>query len=159
MQADKGLGSMGGPSSIHILVRGEPVAFARAGRLGKLSFTPTKQKEAMRLIGYTAMVEMGSMKPLEGVLEATMVFSYPWPKAVSKKRREAGGYWKESRPDLDNLVKLVCDALNGIVWIDDAQIVNLTAIKRYDDIPSMSVLVGPATGGVDVKSEEEVDAE
>jgi Holliday junction resolvase RusA-like endonuclease len=35
------------------------------------------------------------------------------------------------RPDLDNFVKAVLDAANGILWKDDGQIVELYAFKRY----------------------------
>lgn len=36
----------------------------------------------------------------------------------------------EARPDIDNLVKLPLDAANGIVWHDDALVVELRAVKR-----------------------------
>lgn len=45
------------------------------------------------------------------------------------------------KPDVDNCVKAVLDAMNGIVWIDDAQIVSLLARKEYldDDRATISV--------------------
>jgi Holliday junction resolvase RusA-like endonuclease len=39
--------------------------------------------------------------------------------------------WKTSRPDIDNLVKFILDALNGIFWNDDTQVVLLSATKSY----------------------------
>lgn len=129
-------------SRFSIVSRGEPVAWARAGKHGKFSFTPAKQKEAMRTLQYAASQAMGSQKPLEGPLHVDMLFAYPWPKAISKRAREApDGFWRQSRPDIDNLVKLVCDALNAIVWGDDAQIVCLNVKKIYDDIPRVELIV------------------
>lgn len=45
------------------------------------------------------------------------------------------------KPDLDNLVKALKDALTGIVWKDDAQIVSLCARKTYGDRPAIYVKV------------------
>ena len=47
------------------------------------------------------------------------------------------------RPDLDNLIKALTDACNGIVWRDDAQIVRLMAEKRYSEQPGASISVIP----------------
>lgn len=38
-----------------------------------------------------------------------------------------------SRPDVDNYAKLVLDALNGIAWHDDAQVVSLSILKAWTD--------------------------
>lgn len=46
------------------------------------------------------------------------------------------------RVDLDNLNKAVCDALNGIVFVDDAQVVNLLLLKQINrDDPGIDVYV------------------
>lgn len=42
------------------------------------------------------------------------------------------GLFKPSRPDIDNLAKNVLEMLQGLVVVDDAQIVQLTAVKKYD---------------------------
>ncbi len=46
-----------------------------------------------------------------------------------------------SRPDLDNVVKLIADALNGLAWHDDAHAVNITATRLWspDDTPRIHV--------------------
>ena len=45
------------------------------------------------------------------------------------------------RSDLDNVVKAVQDALNGVIYKDDAQIVSLHATKKYDMSPGIEILV------------------
>lgn len=46
------------------------------------------------------------------------------------------------RPDLDNLVKLVLDALNGVAYADDSQIVRIHAFKKYSgDHPDGATIV------------------
>ena len=67
-----------------------------------------------------------------------------WTKA---KRADAlaGLVMPTGRPDLDNLVKALTDACNGIVWRDDAQIVRLMAEKRYGEQPGAVVSVIPLT--------------
>lgn len=39
--------------------------------------------------------------------------------------------WHKGRADLDNLIKFVLDALNGVMYIDDHQIVSIKARKEY----------------------------
>lgn len=43
------------------------------------------------------------------------------------------------KPDTDNVAKIVLDALNGIAYHDDAQIVQLTVLKRYSTEPKVKV--------------------
>ena len=35
------------------------------------------------------------------------------------------------KPDVDNIAKAVLDALNGVIWVDDKQVVELTVKKYY----------------------------
>jgi Holliday junction resolvase RusA-like endonuclease len=72
-----------------------------------------------------------------------MVFWFERPKSHSKIRR-ARAEPKTSRPDIDNLVKLGLDALNGVAYIDDGQVYWLNAEKRYvgpDEQPGTEILV------------------
>lgn len=71
-----------------------------------------------------------------------MTFFMPIPKGVAKKyladfQSEKLGHLK--RPDLDNMVKLLADALNGIIWADDSQIFNLHACKLYSANPRIEL--------------------
>ncbi len=56
-------------------------------------------------------------------------------------------FWRgdERRCDIDNLIKAILDALNGIVWEDDVQVRAVHAYRDYDnDRPRVEISVGPA---------------
>lgn len=58
------------------------------------------------------------------------------PKSASKKARTAmlsGQTYPTKKPDVDNVVKIVLDALNGFAWHDDAQVVLLQVAKEYTE--------------------------
>lgn len=127
--------------SIEFYVPGLPVAFARTGRNGKFSFTPKKQRSYMSILKDLAYEAMGDRDPFDVPLHIEMAISYTWPTSWSKKKRE--NPWKASRPDLDNLMKLVCDAVNGIVWTDDALVCRASIEKFYDNKAGTRVTVTP----------------
>jgi Holliday junction resolvase RusA-like endonuclease len=52
---------------------------------------------------------------------------------------KSGELFPTSKPDLDNLAKIVLDALNGILWADDCQVVKLEITKEYGEIPGAIV--------------------
>ena len=75
----------------------------------------------------------------QGPIAVMLTVHLPFPKSMSKKRRE---YAKpEPRPDLDNYIKLAFDAMNGLVYKDDALIVMLLAEKMYSDEPRWEIQV------------------
>ena len=66
--------------------------------------------------------------PLEGPLQVQIVVRILKPKSKPKK-----ACWPTSKPDADNYAKLVLDALNGVLWRDDSQVVRLFVEKAYCD--------------------------
>lgn len=79
-----------------------------------------------------------SFIPLQGALRIKIFAGYPIPKSVSKKRRAAmlaGTELPTKKPDWDNIGKIICDALNGVAYGDDAQITKSEVDKRYIDGP------------------------
>lgn len=67
---------------------------------------------------------------------------YGIPKSASKAKRAAmlsGEILPCKKPDADNIAKVVCDALNGLAYKDDCQVVNLSVRRRYGDMPGISV--------------------
>lgn len=67
--------------------------------------------------------------PLDGPISLTIVFILPRPKVKIWKKQPMPRERHNKRPDLDNLVKSVVDALSGLLWRDDAQIYHVDASK------------------------------
>jgi Holliday junction resolvase RusA-like endonuclease len=55
--------------------------------------------------------------------------------------RDAAPAWPIGKPDATKLWRAVEDALTGVVWNDDAQIVQQAITKRYDDKPGVLIVV------------------
>ena len=69
---------------------------------------------------------------------------YPIPGSTSKKARAAmlnGQMLPTKKPDCDNIVKIVADALNGIAYYDDKQIVVNVIEKHYAEEPRVEVII------------------
>jgi Holliday junction resolvase RusA-like endonuclease len=64
--------------------------------------------------------------PLPGPLAMSLTFYLPRPKALPRHRT-----LPVVRPDLDNLVKHLCDQLEGVLYARDSQLVELILSKRY----------------------------
>ena len=77
-------------------------------------------------------------KPIKMKIEAF----FDIPKTFSKKRTiEAteGRISPQKKPDVDNIAKIICDALNNIAYKDDTQIVELTVVKKYATEPKVKI--------------------
>ncbi|MDF1546114.1 MAG: RusA family crossover junction endodeoxyribonuclease [bacterium] len=67
---------------------------------------------------------------------------FPIPKSWSKKKQErarSGEIRPTTKPDIDNITKIVCDALNGVAFEDDSQVVTGTRDKWYSDDPRVEI--------------------
>ena len=67
--------------------------------------------------------------PLEGALSVEMDFVIKRPKSLPKKQN-----FHIKKPDIDNLIKSTLDAMNGIVFKDDKQVVCIVAAKHYSSV-------------------------
>lgn len=84
-------------------------------------------------------------KPLEGPLLVIIAARYPWRKAESKKRRATGLAAKDTKPDVDNIAKQVCDVLEGMgFFVNDSQITKLVVSKWWAASPSLFVRIEKA---------------
>ena len=70
------------------------------------------------------------------------------PKSAAKKKRAmmiAGDIAPTKKPDFDNIQKIICDALNGVAYHDDSQIVKADIKKVYSTTPHVEVNVAAWT--------------
>lgn len=132
--------SRDGTSEVRFTIPGTPVPFARSGANGKVRFTPGKQRSAMVDIRLLAQRAMAGRDPLSGPVSLQIVASYIVPQSWSARKR-ADAYWKTSKPDGDNLQKLIKDACNRIVWLDDAQVVEWSGKKVYGPAEHTTVTI------------------
>jgi Holliday junction resolvase RusA-like endonuclease len=112
-----------------IEIEGKPIAWARAGcSRGRFFDRQSKEKTSFQW-----KLKTGFQKdPLIRPINLACVFSFEIPKSWPRDKRESLlGKPHESRPDLDNLVKWVGDAAQGVLWDDDAKIVKLNAEKVW----------------------------
>lgn len=127
-------------------IPGEPCAkgrprFSRQGQSVR-TYTPAKTANYENLVILEYQNAGGKM--LEGMIAMTVMAYYPIPKSASKKARSqmvSGAVRPTKKPDTDNVLKIVADALNGIAYKDDSQIVTSHIEKWYSDEPRMDVII------------------
>lgn len=119
---------------MEIMIDGEPVPKARP-RMTKTGhvYTPKRTKEQEERIRAEWIAKNGN-EPLTGCVVLKAVFYMGIPKNISKEKRAMLKVSRPTkRPDIDNLAKLVIDALNGVAYVDDKQIAVLIAGKEYSE--------------------------
>lgn len=94
-----------------------------------------------------AVEAMGDRPMLAGPVVLELVFTMPRPASHhvasdrSRPVKATAPRWCDKRPDVGKLARAVEDALSGVVWVDDAQVVDLHPTKPYGDRPGVRVVV------------------
>jgi Holliday junction resolvase RusA-like endonuclease len=89
-------------------------------------------RESVRDAARRAMEREGqSTLLLTGPLSLSMFFLMPPPQAVAKKFTKGRYVACTTRPDVDKLVRSILDALTGLVYADDGQVIQIGAGKAY----------------------------
>lgn len=118
--------------------------FARRGNYTK-TYTPKKTLQHEKEVVAAYMEVAKGRKFEKGTpLDIRIIAYYPIPKSTSKKKqREMLEHRLRPtvKPDLDNVAKLVYDALNGVAWHDDNAIVDTQVRKFYSDMPRVDVSI------------------
>lgn len=135
-------------TGVSFTVPGEPIGKGRP-RVGKIAgharlFTPAKTVNYEGLIAHAAQQAMAGAAPMECACQVQLSITCSVPASWSKKKQAAallGGVLPTKKPDTDNVVKAVFDGLNGVVWRDDVQAVDLFVRKRYGATPGVFVRV------------------
>lgn len=133
---------------ITFVVPGEPVAKGRprvtiaGGRAH--AYTPAKTAAYEQLVAVYAHAAMKNAPLLEHPVRLHLGIYCKVPGSWPKKKRAdalAGIERPAKKPDIDNIIKAVADGMNGVVWVDDSQIVELACSKWYALEPCVSVNV------------------
>lgn len=116
--------------------------FTRTGH----AFTPATTVSAENWVRACAVDQVGTPVldgPLALRVDVTVQIPASWPR---RRRQDAleGRLRPTGKPDADNVLKLIGDALNGVVWKDDAQLVEVTLVKRYADAPGATLTIQEA---------------
>ena len=120
---------------IEFCVFGKPSGKARPRiRLSGHAYNEKKTKTYEQQVGVEFIQAGGKLMP-KGIpvgVEVTAYFQVP--KSYTKRRKALCRENLElplKTPDGDNILKIVCDALNGLAWKDDTQVAEMTVRKRY----------------------------
>lgn len=128
--------------TVQFVIPGPPKGKARARTLKNgHSYTPkeTVQYENLVKLCYR---EVSNEPPHNGPVEVIISALYPIPKSASNKKHRLmleGSIRPTVKPDCDNVAKMVCDALNGIAYRDDSQVVSCNVSKSYWVSPQVEV--------------------
>ena len=130
-------------------IPGEPQGKAR-GRtfIHKHTGRPTTMTPE-KTVNYEALIKLQAGQSTKEFYQDQELFMrltayYSIPKSASKKKAELMRNIEirpTKKPDIDNIIKVVCDALNGVVYKDDTQIVSISAQKFYENVPRVEVCI------------------
>lgn len=119
---------------IHFEIPGKFVAWQRTGVSSGRFFTKKETRDWQKVVAYHAKKAMAGSHLMYGPITMQCIFRHQIPESWPKKKKaEAAEFriYPTGKPDASNLVKSIEDACNGIVYRDDAQIVELVVIKAY----------------------------
>lgn len=94
------------------------------------------------MVSTYAHLAMRGKPPIEGAMRVRVELFFEMPASFSKKKQRAalaGEIKCVKRKDLDNVMKLVSDAMNGIVYKDDSQVIELLITKQYGEEEGVTV--------------------
>lgn len=131
--------------SMRFTVPGEPVGKGRPRVVRNGGFTRTYTPEKTAVYENLVKLEFqrqGGRMLRDGPVAVWIAARYGIPSSASKRKQQAmvAGFIRPTKkPDCDNVAKVICDALNGLAWKDDSQVVMLHVEKRFGEIPGVDV--------------------
>ncbi len=115
------------------------------------TYTPEQTKLYEERVRLAFRQSNPGIRPIGGgPVRVDILAFYAIPKSASKKLQAAmrnNELTPVVKPDWDNVGKIVCDALNGVAWLDDAQVAEAHVEKRYGITPMVCVRIDPIEEG------------
>lgn len=132
---------------VNFTIYGEPKGKGRPRFNTKTghAITPKDTVNYETLVHMEYLNQCGNAKfPDDAMLDMRIKAYYPIPKSKSKKQQNLmreGIARPIKKPDMDNCIKIIADALNKIAYRDDTQIVDCQVRKFYSDNPRVEVRI------------------
>ena len=133
---------------LNLFIPGKPQGKERARSTivnGKsLHYTPNKTRTYEGMIRTQAMEQMGMRAATRQPIALKLVINYAIPDSWPQWKwyaAQRGEVVPTIKPDADNVVKAIKDALNGVVWFDDCQVTQMEVVKTYSENPGVLVEV------------------
>lgn len=130
--------------NITIPIKPVPKGRPRFTRYGRV-YTPKTTADFEKAIAeYWRQATKNFSYDCEQPLIVNLGFGVPIPKSTPKYKVEQminGTIKPTKKPDADNLAKAVMDALNGVAWVDDSQVVRVSIYKEYAKEPYVYIYI------------------
>lgn len=123
-----------------IVGKARPRMNTRTGR----AYTPTNTKLYEYSLRQWFLMNYPNFKPIESRVKVTIITYFGIPKSTSKKKEAEmlqGNISPTKKPDADNIIKIVLDAMNKFAFKDDTQVTKLEIEKKYDVTPRIYIKI------------------
>lgn len=123
-----------------IVGKARPRMNTRTGR----AYTPTNTKLYEYSLRQWFIRKYPYFKPIESRVKVSIVAYFDIPKSTSKKKEAemlAENISPTKKPDADNIIKIILDAMNKFAFKDDTQVTKLEIEKKYDKIPRIYIKI------------------
>lgn len=109
-----------------------------------VTYTPRQTIEYEKLVRASYNAVSNVKFPTGIPLEITIIALFSIPQSTSKKVKNLmlkGDILPTKKPDCDNAIKIILDALNGVCFHDDAQVCRVYFEKKYAENPEIKVII------------------
>ena len=123
-----------------IIGKGRPRLNSYTGKV----YTPTRTKDYEELVEQYFLLKYPRYKTLDGRIKMDIVAYFEVPKSTSKlvnTQMMENKISPTKKPDIDNIVKIILDAMNNIAFKDDTQITKISVEKKYSEIEKVFVRI------------------
>jgi len=130
----------GPPPTTTAQQKGTAAIFDKAGTYKGLRHYKKAKVQAVEDGLMKALADAVPDKPFTGPVELEIDFTFPWRKGEPAKNRVSGWMYKDTRPDLDNMVKMIADCLTKLGYFhDDGQVAFECISKRWGNEPGIDI--------------------
>jgi Holliday junction resolvase RusA-like endonuclease len=122
-----------------IVVEGQPKSKGRPRFARGRAYTPASTLQYERLVAAAAREVIAQPIAVNVQVDIIAVYRIPksWPKGQQAQAQR--GDIMPTRPDIDNVIKIILDGLNGAAYVDDEQVHMISAEKTYGDDPRVEI--------------------